>query len=198
MPFNRIGGFYIGAFSLEESNHMTFEERNSELNQALENRLKQLNAAIDAHEKALKAMMIPRDTSFVYCREDEMDDNGQPSGHWWDSMLGIIKLSGSWRLCHGTFDSRIHWEGVTWKPLVDSSVADRMSAICHLDKLREAVVKEKEQLVPELESALEVAVKGLENYPKASKGRRVVSARVRIERRSKQPPDPMDEGDVGP
>ena len=57
---------------------MTLDERNDEVNKALEARFSQLNAALEAHEAKLKAMMVPKDASVMY---DSYDDEDLRSGH---------------------------------------------------------------------------------------------------------------------
>ena len=81
MPFNRINGFYTGKFTELESQTMTIDDRNDELNKALDTRLSQLNSAIEAHEKALKTMMIPRTVKHFYLCKDILDDDGQAPGN---------------------------------------------------------------------------------------------------------------------
>ena len=77
MPFNRINGFYVGNWSFQESKSMTLDERNDEVNKALESRFSQLNAALETHEAKLKAMMVPKNVSVIYDRM-RCDDYQQP------------------------------------------------------------------------------------------------------------------------
>jgi len=163
MPFNRIGGFYIGNFSILESQAMTIDDQNDELNDALETRLGQLGAAIEAHEKALKAMKIPRDVWCRYDSKDITDDDGQSTGRSHDYYMGMIKWQGSWRLCHDVCYSEDHSSEFSWKPLVDCSVPDRLRAAQHLDKLRAKIVADKKKVIPQIEAAIEGLVKSLDN-----------------------------------
>jgi len=166
MPFNRINGFYIGNGFYQESKTMTLEDRNDEVNKALETRFSQLNAAFEAHEAKLKAMMVPRDVSVVYKQYADHPDN--PGGEY-KFFIGLIKLGGKWRLCYGSCHES--WigdddEGIDWKPIVDSSLEERMEAAEHLDKLREAIVMAKEKLVPVVENAIATLAKSLDDYGK--------------------------------
>lgn len=136
---------------------MTIDERNDEVNQALETRFSQLNAAIDAHESLLKKMMVPRDVSVMYDSVGNFNDEyGQVTGEY-QYFLGLVKRNGEWRLCHDVsyFSYSGPEPGFEWKPLVEESVEHRIKAASHLDKLKEAVVNSKEKLVPELEKAIQ-------------------------------------------
>jgi hypothetical protein len=164
--FNRINGFYVGSWLSQESKTMTLDERNDEVNKALESRFSQLNAAFETHEAKLKAMMVPKNASVMYHSEDDEDlRSGQTFGQY-QSHIGMIKLRGAWRLCHAT-----HYEsccgpeeGFDWKPLVEASIEDRIRAAEYIDKLREAILEEKENLIPEVEKAIATLAKSLERY----------------------------------
>jgi hypothetical protein len=164
MPFNRIGSFYVGRFAEQESQTMTLDDQNDELNEALDTRLSQLNAAIEAHEKALKAMKIPRNVIHCYRSEDILDYNGQATGNTNDYFIAMIKWQGTWRLCHDMRYSGDYGSDFSWKPLVDSSIPDRLRAAPHLDELRKKIVEEKRKVIPELEAAIEGLAKSLENF----------------------------------
>jgi hypothetical protein len=149
---------------------MTLDERNDEVNRALESRFSQLNAALEAHEAKLKAMMIPKDAWVVYKSYDDEDVPGQPKGEH-QFCVGMIKLRGAWRLCHVHHYVSYSWpeEDFDWKPLVEASIEDRIKAAEHIDKLREAIVKEKEKLVPDVEKAIATLAKSLDEYRESGK-----------------------------
>ena len=144
---------------------MTLDERNQEINQVLDARFNQLNAAIEAHEAKLKKMMVARDAEVMYNKFEDTDDNMVSSGQY-QYYLGMIKQRGEWRLCHGTcYESYCGGppdEGIDWKPLVEASVDYRINAADHVEELREAIVQSKEELVPELEKAIETLAKSLD------------------------------------
>jgi hypothetical protein len=162
VSFNRINGFYVGRWFCQEIESMTLEERNQEINKALETRFNQLNSAIEAHETKLVKMMVTRDAWVEYHSCEDNPDN--PSGAY-KYYLGMIKERGAWRLCHGhAYESYIGDrpdEGIDWKPLVDESVETRIKSAAHIDKLRAAIVESKERLVPELEDAIQTLAKSL-------------------------------------
>lgn len=145
---------------------MTLDERNDEVNQALEARFTQLNAALEAHESKLKAMMVPKDAWVIYFKYDDDDHQiGHTVGQY-QHLIGMIKLNGAWRLCHAR-----HYEDYNhpddepaWKPIVEASIEDRLSAAKHIDKLREAIVEAKEKLIPSVEEAIAALAKSLASY----------------------------------
>ncbi len=164
MPFNRIGSFYVGNFTTLDSRTMTIDDQNDELNEALGTRLSQLNAAIEAHEKALKGMTIPRDVWCRYDSDDITDDNGQSTGRSYDYYVGMIKWQGAWRLCHAMNYSEDHASEFSWKPLVDSSIPDRLRAATHLLELRDKIVTDKKKVIPQIEAAIAGLAKSLETF----------------------------------
>ncbi len=133
---------------------MTLDERNDKVNEVLATQYSQLNASIEAFEEHLRSMALGRNVKCVYHKWEVEDANGPVCDGF--RLLGMVKLNGQWRLCHAvhyvTFSGE---EGdVEWKPLVESSLEDRLWACKHLTKLREAVVESKEKLVPMLEEAI--------------------------------------------
>jgi hypothetical protein len=170
MPFNRINGFYIGSGFCQESKTMTLDERNDEVNEALEARFSQLNAALESHEAKLKAMMVPKNVSVIYRSYDDDDLQARVNCGRYEFHIGMIKLRGAWRLCHANHycDYSNPDEDIDWKPIVEVSIEDRIGAAEHIGKLREAIVKEKEKLVPAVEKAIATLAKSLEVYGEPS------------------------------
>ncbi len=146
---------------------MTLDERNDEVNKALESRFSQLNAALEAHEARLKAMMVPKNAWVRYNSYDNEDlRSGEACGQY-QFYIGMIKLRGAWRLCHANHYE--DWCGpeddIDWKPIVEASIEDRIETAEHIDKLREAIVQEKEKLIPNVEKAIAMLAESLEGYP---------------------------------
>ncbi len=159
MPFNRIGGFYVGGCIGLEAQTMSIDDQNREVNEALDCRLSQLNAAIEAHEKALKAMTIARDVIHQY------DEGYDFDGTCMLYSIGMIKWRGTWRLCHDTaVAEEVEEDEYYWKPLVDCSIADRLRAADPLDEFREKVVEAKKELIPVVEAAIKTLVKSPEAF----------------------------------
>lgn len=160
LPFNRINRFYVGAFQMSEKFKMTIDERNEELNEALTTRLEQLKAVIENQESQFKTMRLACDAKHAYRSEAIEDDQRNCIGeiNWY---VGMIKLKGGWWLCYAKDREHYSWPGesIDWKPLVDCSIEERIDAVPHIGALREAIVKSKESLVPELEKAIETVAK---------------------------------------
>jgi len=164
MPFNRINGFYVGKWSLQEPEFMSLDERNNQANEALEARFSQLNAAFEEHEASLKAMMVPMDVWVVYrsCADQEHPSADVVGEYQW--LIGMIKLKGTWRLCHGYYYEDYRGspnDDYSWKPMVEASIEDRIRASAHIEKLREAIIASKEKLLPDLENAIATLAAGL-------------------------------------
>ena len=146
---------------------MTLDERNDEVNKALEARFSQLNAALEAHETKLKAMMVPKNVSVMYDSYKDDDLHVRQTLGQYQFYIGMIKLRGTWRLCHANhYESYCGGpdESIDWKPIVEASIEDRIKAAEHIEKLREAIVKEKEKLIPDVEKAIVNLAKSLEVY----------------------------------
>lgn len=150
---------------------MTIGDENNQVNEVLENRLSQLNAAIEAHEAALKAMMVPLPVAVPAGEKEPEEWEQWQEGHRLVEYcaLGMIKWQGTWRLCYAAgyaaadqFSEEPNEQD--WKPLVDSSIEDRVRAIPYIDKLREEIVATKKSLIPTLESAIETLARSLEGY----------------------------------
>lgn len=143
---------------------MTLEERNDEVNRALEARFSQLNAALEEHEATLKSMMVPKNAWVMYASVENEDLRAGETYGEYQSYIGMIKLRGEWRLCHADhyFDYCGPPEDIRWKPIVEASIEDRIKAAEHLDKLREAIVEAKEKLIPDVEKAIAILAKSLE------------------------------------
>jgi hypothetical protein len=146
---------------------MTLDERNDEVNKALEARFSQLNAALEAHEAKLKAMMVPSDTWVTYRSYDDGDNYNNPTGEY-QFYIGMVKLRGAWRLClRKAYECWIDDERSSYgeiRPVVEASVEERIEVAQHIDKLREAIVQTKEKLVPDVEKAIATLAKSLEVY----------------------------------
>ena len=142
---------------------MTLDERNEEVNQALESRFSQLNSTLEAHEAKLKGMMVPKSVWHMYKSYEDINEQAGHSAGQYRFYLGMVKLRGAWRLCHASQyeDYCGPQEEVDWKPIVEASIEDRIDAAAHIEKLREAIVEAKEKLVPELERAIAGLAKSL-------------------------------------
>src|SRR5262245_51293626 len=104
---------------------MTLEQRAAKARKALFPRYDQLNALWLTVEERLSKYHIPRPPEYIYCeyRVDERDPNSGPA---WD-CLGMQKIKGKWRICHGSYC----WseDGPSdWTPIVECSAEIRVRA----------------------------------------------------------------------
>lgn len=139
---------------------MSFDEKNSHVSAALSTRLDQLNSAIDVMEAQFRKMGIVVECEVDYGRWP--DDPAQPS-YYTHAQIGMVKLQGQWRLCHG-YMQEDRPDEVEWKPLRDASVQERIAAIRHVEKLREEIVRSKERLISRLDGVIAAAVSEIERY----------------------------------
>jgi hypothetical protein len=156
--FNRIAGFYVNNQTKELT--MSIEDRNQERNNAVTQRLTQLQACIESHEERFRQMRIFCEVRFKYDHWEEIE-NGSPVGEH-QQLIGLVRINGKWRLCHANhyFDFSDDFP-VDWKPLVDVAIVDRIRAIEHIEALREELIRSKEALLPEIEQAIAKLAAGL-------------------------------------
>jgi hypothetical protein len=98
--------------------------RGSELNQVFDNRIEQLNAAYEKAKAELRKMRLMGHCRVVYDRW--LNDDQNPSFSCF-SYIGIVKLDGQWRMCHGYGDESD--ETIAWKPIRDASIQERISVV---------------------------------------------------------------------
>jgi hypothetical protein len=164
MSGHRFRGFYEDHFHQVGILPMSIEDKNNELNEVASDRLKQLQVVIEEYEASLKKLLILRDVWHTYRTQDHEDEQGQYTGST-DYMIGMTKVGGSWRLCHGIFDQwgPGHFDS---KPLVDTPIPLRFESVKHLEALRHEIVEKKKELIPEIEDAIRT-VEAARDNPKS-------------------------------
>lgn len=162
MSGHRFRGFYESHFHQVGVLPMTIEDKNNELNEVVSDRLKQLQAVIEEYEASLRKLLIPRDVWHTYRTLDDEDDQGQCTGSTTEYMIGMTKMGGNWRLCHGICENSGpgHFDS---KPLVDTPIPLRIESVRHLDALRHEIVESKKGLIPEIEDAIQGIKAALDN-----------------------------------
>ncbi len=118
----------------------------TEIDERLRTRYDALNRAILLAEAKFKAMKPPHD---VWA--PTVDDLPKERDV---TMIGVAKVDGPWRLAFGVMFADGKPSRIT--PLVDQPVARRV-AVCtsgNLRRLHEAIVKAREEFVPEVEAAI--------------------------------------------
>jgi hypothetical protein len=167
MQFNRIAGFFLGSNSWKrEYAAMSIDEKNQEVNRVFDSRIEQLNAAYELAEKQLRAMRVVVDTDLRYGRCDVAVDDDPRNSYECFAHIGVIKLQGQWRICHGYSDECN--PDVIWKPIRDATVHERIAAARHIDKLREEIVRQKEKTIPRIESAVAALAHAIERFENQS------------------------------
>ncbi len=127
-------------------------------------RYDQLNALFLKVEERLTKHHIPRPVEYIYSK-NYIDDN--PNGELAFECLGLQKVKGKWRICHGTYTCCQDGPSA-WTPVVDCSAEVRAAAARHVAKhlpdLEKAVIERTEKFIPEVDSAVQALAKAL-NQP---------------------------------
>lgn len=150
MHANRLNGFFIGGTFLPGDNTMTVDERNQHANEAMDVRFAQLTAAWEQLEQELKTMrpVDPVEVCYFDDRRESIDRR----------FLAFWKSSGQWRIWHGHHEYQDYDEQIRWTQINEAPVRWRLDAVKHLEKLKEAIVKSKEEFIPEMDMAVESLV----------------------------------------
>jgi hypothetical protein len=128
----------------------SLSERAEAAQTALFERYDKLNALWIEAEDELSAIHIPNGVEFSYshCQDPENP------GYACYSCLGLQKIKGKWRICHGWSSDR-YPDVDDWTPITECSAAIRATVGRHLPKLREAVVKSAENFIPIVEKGID-------------------------------------------
>src|SRR5215471_9015545 len=128
---------------------MKLEERAEKAREMLFSRYDTLNALWLQAEEQLTQLHVPRPVSHKYAA---YDDGGLPSAIT-SKYLGLQKVKGKWRICHGIYEE--WWQpGPEWTPITECSAESRVEATKHLDDLRKAVVESAERFIPKVDEAI--------------------------------------------
>jgi len=128
--------------------------------QSLESRTTQADKNLAVRYEALSQRLGTAEAFFRHLKPihaiwvaygHEYEDSGHCNS--WE-MLGIVKCSNKWQLCHGwgiNDDVLV----VDPRPIFDRPVDVRVRAAFAIRKLHEAIIKAKENYVPEVDKAIE-------------------------------------------
>lgn len=128
------------------------DERKKQVVQALDQRFKPLNKLWEEAEAYLREIPIPADVSISY--DPEPEDPYRPNEFQIRQNLGFVRSKGGWRICHCETNDAFDALGFDWKPISESTLDVRVAAIPQIDRLREAVLKKAEEVVPKLDEAI--------------------------------------------
>ncbi len=127
---------------------LTLSERDRLADEALSTRYDALNMTFTTAEQHLKALKPLHPVWLQY--ELELFDGGNCE------LLGLCKYQGKWRLCHAMdHDSAAGGLVEEIKPIVECAVDVRVRAAKVVRKLREKIVKSKEEYIPQVDAAIE-------------------------------------------
>jgi hypothetical protein len=146
MHVNRLNGFFIGGTFQPGDQTMTIEERNQNSNEAMDVRFEQLKAAWEQYEQELKSMRPVDPVQVCYDEDHESSADRRYLAFW--------KSGGQWKIYHGHHEYGEYDEQLHWTPINEAPVRWRLTAVKHLDMLKEAIVKSKEKFIPDMDEAI--------------------------------------------
>lgn len=116
-------------------------------------RYDRLNDLWKQAEERLTKFHIPHVVRYEY-RSYHPDDEYERNRVKRHDMLGVLKLKGSWCLCHGWYDDHYPDEE-HWTPISECSALLRVQSVEYLPGLEEEVVKNAEDFIPIVDDAIE-------------------------------------------
>lgn len=128
---------------------LNLSERATAAREALFHRYDELNALWTQAEEQLTKLHVPHGVECYY--RDWEEAGGQFSAY---AHLGLQKLGGKWRICHGYSCDADPEQSIDWIPITDCAADVRVAAAPHVALLREAVVKSAEEFVPKVDAAI--------------------------------------------
>jgi hypothetical protein len=149
---------------------MTLEQRAHNVRKQLFDRYDQLNAFwLKAEEMLTKKYHIPHAIQFDYgypgeCEIRDLDHN-------LCDCLGLAKIKGKWRICHGQYRLSGPPEPDEWTPIVDCAAGVRVAAAkqVYLKGLEEEIVKSSESFRPRVDKAIQELAQFLDHHDDLAK-----------------------------
>lgn len=126
----------------------SLEVRARAAQESLFQRYDQLNALWTLAEEQLTKFHVP------HCVQFDYSDWPGADGYSEYACLGLEKVNGKWRICHG-YCTDMSPECDTWTPITECAATVRISAAKHLPKFREAVIAAAERFLPRVDKAIE-------------------------------------------
>jgi hypothetical protein len=154
---------------------MTLQERARNARKTLFSRYDQLNALWLQAEEQLTQLHIPRPVSHKYAEYQDWD---QPNGAITSKYLGLQKVKGKWRICHGICEEWCQPEPY-WTPIIECSAESRVEATKHLDGLRKAVVESAERFIPKVDEAINALAETL-GLPASAQSQDLLAERAKL------------------
>ncbi len=105
-----------------------------------------INKVWEKTEEFLKSKGILAPVNFTYGYEQSCEYS-----------LGLQKISGKWRICHGFFHYSSPDQDTDWTVITDVPIELRVHLLKYVQDIFEALVKSNEAVVPKLEKAAQEA-----------------------------------------
>jgi hypothetical protein len=137
---------------------MTLDQRAQNVRTQLFDRYDQLNALWQKAEERLTKNHIPRPVEHIYSEFDLVEGDPNAGIGW--HCLGLQKIKGKWRICHGTYCYSQSGPD-DWTPIVDCAAPIRVRTTKYLLDLEEAAMKSAETFVPVVDEAIKTLAKVL-------------------------------------
>src|SRR5262245_7253879 len=104
---------------------LTLEQRARKAREELFARYDQLNALWLKAEEQIAKYHIPHAVEYIYAPDDHPND---PT----DSCLGVVKIKGQWRICHGYYRPAYEPFAYEWTPITECAAAIRVQVVKHI------------------------------------------------------------------
>lgn len=130
---------------------LTLNKRAEDARTALFERYDELNALWTQAEEQITKLHIPCGVECFYYSWADDPQTDYENNHF---VLGIQKIGGKWRICHGYCCDSGGQEVSDWTAITECSAETRVRAAPHLSKLREEVVMTAERFIPRVDKAI--------------------------------------------
>lgn len=117
-----------------------------------------INQAWEKTERFFQEQGIFLPVSITYY--DFYDRDGVPDGVY---ELGIHKIKGKWRICHGVYFHQDPSQMTEWTPINECNIELRVEMLKHVSSLFQKLVEANEAYVAEIEQAVAKADEVLAN-----------------------------------
>lgn len=136
----------------QKPNSVELAKRHEIAEKSLSSRYDALSQLLGEAELHLRGLKLLRPVWVAYNHQPFQAEGFE---HFNDcEMLGIVKLNDKWRLCHAVSDDMdCQIEGV--QPIIECPVEIRVRAASIVRQLHEEIVKAKEQIIPEVDAAIQ-------------------------------------------
>jgi hypothetical protein len=157
----------------------SLDHRSKKANQEIFHRYDRLNSLWTEVEKYLTRDHIPCPVEITYRSYAPDEDH---ANHGWDccnDLLGLQKIKGQWRVCHGFRDDRWPDADAGWTPIADCSGVVRSVCAKHVVALEKAIIESAESFIPVVDAAI-AELEGFLIVPNPSELAEMLTERSRL------------------